>query len=66
MTKNKNTTDKVAFFLPNNKRHDATISISRQEYQKYYRGMKIPIYYSSKHPSIARIAYEKRSEIPFP
>jgi hypothetical protein len=56
----------VAFFLPNKKRHDATISISRQEYQKYYRGMKIPIYYSSKHPSIARIAYEKRSEIAFP
>jgi len=56
----------VAFYLPNKERHDATVSISRQEYQQYYKGMKLPIYYSSKHPSIARIAYEKRDVIPFP
>lgn len=49
----------VRFFDENNKRQEATIDISSREYNSYSSGMTLPIFYSSKHPNIARISYKK-------
>lgn len=37
----------------------AKILLSKYEYDNFEKGMEIPIYYSAKHPNIARIAYKK-------
>ena len=49
----------VRFLDENNERQEATIDISNSEYNSYNKGMTIPIFYSSKHPNIARISYKK-------
>ncbi len=49
----------VRFFDKNNTQQEATIDISSQEYNSYSSGMTLPIFYSSKHPNIARISYKK-------
>lgn len=49
----------VLFFDENNEKQEATIDIGSREYNSFNKGMKIPIFYSSKHPNIARISYKK-------
>ncbi len=50
---------KVRFMTEDNKDSYAKILLSRWEYERFDEGEKIPIYYSSEHPNIARIAHDK-------
>lgn len=50
----------VKFYDKNKNIQEATINLSDQEYNKYQRGRTVMIYYSSEHPNIARIAYNKQ------
>jgi hypothetical protein len=47
----------VQFLSEDNKWQKATIDLSKTEYDRYQRGDKVFIHYSSEHPNIARIAY---------
>ncbi|WP_046757296.1 DUF3592 domain-containing protein [Kordia jejudonensis] len=49
----------VRFTDQNQQRQEATIDIGDSEYNSFQTGMVIPIMYSSEHPNIARISYEK-------
>lgn len=40
----------------------AKVSLSESEYERFDEGMKVPIHYSSKHPTIVAIAYSKLRE----
>lgn len=49
----------VRFTDQNQQRQEATIDVGNREYNSFRTGMEVPILYSSKHPNIARISYEK-------
>lgn len=53
---------KVTFETKDNNKKEATIDLTDTEYSYFKKGMSIPIYYSSKHPNIATIAYDKLKE----
>ena len=49
----------VAFRTNDNKVATADIDISKNQYRTFSRGTVVPIIYSSKHPSIARLDYSR-------
>ena len=50
---------KVRFTTADDKPVIAKILLAQWEYAYFEKGMKIPIYYSSEHPTIVRIAHRK-------
>ncbi|KGO84878.1 hypothetical protein [Flavobacterium suncheonense] len=48
----------VQFNTNKGEQANAQILITEQEYENFYKGMKIKIYYSSEHPNIARVSYK--------
>lgn len=49
----------VRFVAKDNKTYNASIDLTDREYNSFREGMTIPIKYSSKHPNIARIDYNR-------
>ena len=49
----------VQFTTKEGQNTSAKVLLSEKEYEYFYEGMQVPIYYSSKHPDIVGVAYSK-------